>query len=130
MAAKATKISGSELAVLKTLWDEGPGTVREVNDRLAERGRQWAYTTVQTLLNRLRAKQVVTVSKRDVAHVYRASVSRNRLLTERLNELAGELCDGASAPLVLALVQGKRFTKSELQRFQKLLDEMDQERRS
>jgi predicted transcriptional regulator len=107
MAAKATKIAGRTCGA-ENPRDEGRGTVGQVNDRLAERGRQWAYTTVQTLLNRLRAKQVVAVSKQDVAHVYRASVSRNELLTERLNELAGELCEGASAPLVVALVQGKR----------------------
>lgn len=129
MSAKGPNVSGTELEVLKALWDDGPGTVREVNDRLTARGRQWAYTTVQTLLNRLCAKQVVAVDKRDVPHVYRAAVSRDDLLSERLTELAGELCEGASAPLVLALVQGKRFTKSELKRFRELIDELEQGRK-
>lgn len=125
MSAKGSSISGTELEVLKSLWEDGPGTVREINDRLSGRGRQWAYTTVQTLLNRLCAKQVVESDKRELAHVYRATVSRESLLTERLNELAGELCEGASAPLVLALVQGKRFTKTELKRFRELLEELE-----
>ena len=38
MADKGPSISGTELDVLKALWDEGPGTVRELNDRLAARG--------------------------------------------------------------------------------------------
>ncbi|MDZ4781714.1 MAG: BlaI/MecI/CopY family transcriptional regulator [Planctomycetia bacterium] len=125
MADKGPSISGTELEVLKALWDEGPGTVRELNDRLGARGRQWAYTTVQTLLNRLCAKGVVTSDKRDVAHVYRPTVSRDDLLADRLNDLAGELCEGASAPLVLALVQGKRFSKSELKQFRDLIDELE-----
>jgi predicted transcriptional regulator len=129
MAGKGANISETELEVLKSLWDEGPGTVREVNDRLGARGRQWAYTTVQTLLNRLCAKGVVASDKRDVAHVYRATVSRDDLLAERLNELAGDLCEGASAPLVLALVQGKRFSKSELKQFRELIDELEKGRR-
>lgn len=129
MAGKGPNISETELEVLKSLWDEGPGTVREVNDRLGARGRQWAYTTVQTLLNRLCAKGVVASDKRDVAHVYRATVSRDDLLAERLNELAGDLCEGASAPLVLALVQGKRFSKSELKQFRELIDELEKGRR-
>ncbi len=129
MAAKGPNITGTELDVLKAIWDVGPGTVREINDRLTARGRQWAYTTVQTLLNRLRAKGVVASDKRDVAHIYRASVSRESLLSERLNELAGDLCEGASAPLVLALVQGKRFSKTELKQFRDLLDELERGRK-
>lgn len=125
MAAKGPNISETELDVLKSLWDDGPGTVREVNDRLGARGRCWAYTTVQTLLNRLCAKGVVASDKRDVAHRYRATVTRDELLAERLNALAGELCEGASAPLVLALVQGKRFSKSELKQFRALIDELE-----
>ncbi len=125
MAAKGPNITSTELDVLKAIWDVGPGTVREINDCLTARGRQWAYTTVQTLLNRLCAKGVVASDKRDVAHIYRASVSRESLLSERLHELAGDLCEGASAPLVLALVQGKRFSKTELKQFRDLLDELE-----
>jgi BlaI family penicillinase repressor len=125
MSGKGPSISGTELEVLKALWDDGPGTVREINDRLSARGRQWAYTTVQTLLNRLCAKGVVSADKRDVAHIYQPTVSRDELLNERLQELAGELCEGASAPLVLALVQGKRFTKNELRQFRNLLEELE-----
>ena len=55
--------------------------------------------------------------------VYRAAVSREDLLDRRLKEAAAELCDGAAAPLVLALVQGNRFTKDELDRIRKLIDE-------
>jgi len=125
MTGKGPSVSGTELEVLKSLWDDGPGTVREINDRLSARGRQWAYTTVQTLLNRLCAKGVVGADKRELAHVYQATVSRDELLNERLQELAGELCEGDSAPLVLALVQGKRFTKSELKQFRSLLEELE-----
>lgn len=125
MTAKGPSVSGTELEVLKALWDDGPGTVREINDRLSARGRQWAYTTVQTLLNRLCAKGVVASDKRDLAHVYQATVSRDELLNERLQELAGELCEGNATPLVLALVQGKRFTKSELKQFRSLLEELE-----
>jgi hypothetical protein len=36
---------------------------------------------------------------------------------------AAELCDGAAVPLVLALVQGNRFTTEELDRIRKIIDE-------
>ena len=43
----------AELEVLRTLWDEGPCTVREAMNRLHARGRTVAYTTVLTFLTRL-----------------------------------------------------------------------------
>src|SRR5689334_20609817 len=94
---------------------------------LAGRGRSWAYTTVQTLLQRLQAKGCVASDPAGPAHVFRASATREELLGLRLQGLADELCEGAPAPLVLALVQGHRFSPEEIARFRRLLDEIEGE---
>jgi predicted transcriptional regulator len=120
-------LSEAEREVLKALWDRGPGTVRQVNAVLGGRGRRWAYTTVLTLLQRLQAKGYAasepSPSGPGVALVFRAEVSREELLEQRLKDTADELCDGSAAPLLLALVQGNRFSPEELARFRRLLDE-------
>ena len=59
VASRKPTVSESEREVLKALWDHGPGTVREVARLLRESGRDWAYTTVMTLLGRLEAKGYV-----------------------------------------------------------------------
>jgi BlaI family transcriptional regulator, penicillinase repressor len=115
----------SELEVLKVLWDQGPGTVREINARLQDQGRKLAYTTVLTKLQRLESKGYVVSDKRDLAHVFRAAVSRNRLLKRRLKDLADELADGTATPLVLALVEGQRFKAEEIDRLRRLLDDLE-----
>jgi BlaI family penicillinase repressor len=104
-------LSDAERDVLKVLWDYGPATVRAINDVLKNRGRRWAYTTVATLLQRLAAKQYITSDPSTVPHVYHAAISRD------------ELCDGRTAPLVLALVEGNRFSAEELSRLRRFLDE-------
>lgn len=116
-------LSEAEREVLKVLWDCGPTTVREINAELERRGRSWAYTTVATLLQRLASKGCAESATTAVPHVYRATVLREDLLDRRLKETAEELCGGSAAPLVLALVQGNRFSPEELARFQSLLDE-------
>ena len=118
-------ISESERDVLKALWDAGPGTVRDVAGRLRASGRDWAYTTVMTLLGRLETKGYVTSDKTGFAHVFRAAVSRDGVVQQRLEALAEEFCDGEQAPLVLALVQGQRFTPEELAEFRRLIDELE-----
>lgn len=123
MADNKPGLSEAEREVLKALWEHGPGTVRQVNGLLGGRGRRWAYTTVQTLLQRLQAKGYAASAATGVAHVYRAAVTRDELVERRLRDTADELCDGSAAPLLLALVQGHEFSAEELSRFRRLLDE-------
>ena len=125
MDTPQSPVGGAELEVLKTLWEFGPGTVREVNARLTRQGRSWAYTTVQTMLQRLEAKGFVRSDRSGSAHVYRAAVSREELLGRRLRELADQFCDGTASPLVLALVEGTRFTPEEIQQLRQLLDQLE-----
>lgn len=116
-------LSDSEMEVLKALWEIGPATVRQINERLAAGGRRWAYTTVLTLLQRLLAKGFVSSEATSLAHVFRSEVSRGDLLDRRLKDTAEELCEGSAVPLVLALVQGNRFSAEELANLRRLIDE-------
>lgn len=118
-------ISETEQAVLKVLWDRGPGTVREVLAELNGQGHSWAYTTVQTLLTRLAGKGYAAVARGAAAHVYRAAVSRGELLQQKLTDLADTYCEGTASPLVLALVEGTQFTPAEIARFRELLDRLE-----
>lgn len=119
------ELGSAELEVLKTLWEVGPSTVRDVLDRLHEKGRRLAYTTVQTLLTRLEQKRYVTSNKSDLAHVFRAKVTRERVTRSRLKTLVTQLYDGAAGPLVLQLVKTERLTPQELDQLQKLIERLD-----
>ena len=119
-------LSDAERDVLRVLWDDGPGTVREVRARLEGRGRTWAYTTVLTLLQRLLAKGCVASDASGTAHVFRAEASREDLLQDGLRNLADELYEGEPAPLVLALVRNHKFSPEQIARFRAILDENDE----
>ena len=123
MAKKPPDTSDAELEVLKALWDNEPCTVRELLDKLREQG--WAYTTVQTLLQRLETKGYVAADRSAQAHVFRTRVCRDSLLKTRLGELRDRVCGGMTAPLILNLVQGHRFTPEELTTFRRLLDDAE-----
>ena len=116
----------AELTVLKALWDGGPATVRELLDRL---GNDWAYTTVQTLVGRLVEKGQVRADRKDIAHVFTATVARDELAHRQVDEVASSLLDGAIAPLVLRLVEKGRFTAAEIARFRALLQAAEKKTR-
>ena len=129
MAQRNPEVSDAELEVLKVLWEHGPGTVRDVEAVLRKNRKRWAYTTILTLLYRLQAKGYAKSDTRGLAHVFSAVVTRERLVRQRLRDVADSLCEGAATPLLLALVEGQRFSSEELEQFRKLLDELEAKKR-
>ena len=125
MAGRQYDLGEAELEVLKTLWDHGAVTVRDVLAHLHKQGRHVAYTTVQTLLTRLEQKGYVRSNKSELAYVYRAKLTRDRVTKSRLKTLLSQLYDGAAAPLVLQLIRDERFTKAEVAELQGLIDRLD-----
>lgn len=123
-------ISDAELDVLKVLWDVKAATVRDVLDHPLAQGRDWAYTTAQTLLSRLMEKGVVLREKGGRAFRFRPAVSRDELLGARLDELAERVCEGESMPLLLNLVHSRRLKSADIDRLRGLIDELDRERTS
>ncbi|MCO6436698.1 MAG: BlaI/MecI/CopY family transcriptional regulator [Phycisphaerae bacterium] len=126
MAARPLELGDAELEILKVLWDEGPGTVRDVLMHLQKRKRRPAYTTVQTLLTRLENKRFVTSNKTGLAFVYRPRVSREQVTRARLNTLVNQLFNGEAGPLVLQLVKSEKLTPKEIGELHRLIDELDQ----
>ena len=127
MADKQYELGDAELGVLKVLWDRGPSTVREVLEHLHDAGRRVAYTTVQTLLNRLEQKGHVGSDKSEFAYVYRARLTRERVTRSRLRTLLKQLYDGAAAPLVMQLIRTERFSSEEIDELHELIERLDEE---
>ncbi len=123
-----TAMSDAEREVLKVLWDYGPLAVRDVLARLTERGQDWTRSTVITLLQRLERKGYVESDKSQHAFIFRAKVSREQVMHSRMQDVAGELCDGDALPLVLAFAEQHRFSPTELARFRAMIDALEVKR--
>lgn len=81
-----------ELECMKTLWSLGEGTVRQVREAID--GRQLAYTTVMTLLDRLEKRGRVTRAKRGRSFVYTPKVSRDEMRRLAVKDLLDRFFDG------------------------------------
>jgi predicted transcriptional regulator len=130
MASAPSELSGSELEVLRALWDLDSGTVREVLIHLHARGRSIAYTTVQTFLNRLEQKDVVACDRSTIPHVFKPLVSREKISRHRLRSLIDVIYDGAIGPAVLQLVQHERLSAEEFAELQRLVNRLDADTRT
>lgn len=83
------KLGELERAVLDCLWRAGGAvTVREVHEAL-QPGRQLAYTTVMTTLQRLARKGLVRQDTEVRAHKFSAIATRDELFAELMSEALG-----------------------------------------
>lgn len=114
-----------ELEIMSVLWEAGPANVQAVQERL--KGRNLAYTTVQTMLNVLHRKGKVKRELRDRAYVYRPVLSRQKAVKHALNDMLERFFGGSADGLVLSLIKDHRLTPEKLAELQKLVERPKEE---
>jgi predicted transcriptional regulator len=73
--------------VLSFIWEHSGCTVRDCRDFLADGGRDYAYTTIQTVFDALHRKRLVNRRRAKNAYCYEAAKSREGLLAQGMREL-------------------------------------------
>ncbi len=123
MKGKANhKLGERELDLLQALWKLGPATVAEVHQELLKGGHDIAYTTAQTMLNRLEAKGRVARDASDRAHRYRPLLKEPAAVTVAIKRLADRFFSGSVEELATHLVE-KNLTPKQLERIRAMMDE-------
>ena len=112
--------------VMSALWRLGGGTVEQVRSALPPRYRG-AYNTIQTVLNRLAERGLLSRHKAGNAFEYRPVVSEAEYLSRSISQtLAGASMDARQAALA-RLIGG--LGENELADLRKLAREMGEKRR-
>jgi len=124
MAKRPPTIPDSELDVLKVLWERGQATVREALDTLKAAGRQWSYATVATLLDRLETKGLVESDRRELAFVYKPTISSQEVRRRRVDSLVDKLYEGEPGLLVLHLLKSHPLDPGQASEVREVLDQM------
>lgn len=115
-----TRLSRLELQVMNALWQHGPSSVREIQERFPAKKRP-AYTTVQTIVHRLALKGAVTpVRKIGNARIFEAVVSRADAERRFVDELLAFF--GGRTRLVMAhLVETGQLTLDDVKEAEQLI---------
>jgi predicted transcriptional regulator len=109
-----------ELEIMNVLWATGPVNVQSVQARI--KGRELAYTTVQTMLNVLHRKGKVKRQLKERAYIYRPVFSRQKAVTQAVGEMLDRFFGGSADGLVLSLVETRHLTPERLAQIQKLVE--------
>ena len=120
---RSATLSRLELRIVQTLWNDGPCSIRTLLEAFPRRERL-AYTTVQTVVNRLEAKGAIRrVDKINNAHVFEAAISQASAQHRMLDELVAWF-GGKPLPIMTHLIESGRLTDEEVREARKALQRL------
>jgi len=120
------KLTRLELQILEALWQCGRASIREILERFPDP--QPAYTTIQTIVNRLETKGAVRrVRKISNAHIFEPVVARDDARQRLLDDILG-LFGGKAQPMMAQLAEAGKITLDDVRELEELVVRLDEQR--
>lgn len=110
-----------ELEILKVLWDESPLPVRGVRERLNQRGRTLAHSSVITMLNIMVRKGYLRRKMDGNACLFSPKVDRDQVAGGIVGDLLSRVFDGSASAMVLNLLETADLDSEELAELRRLI---------
>jgi len=117
--------SDFEWQIMKSLWKQSPASVREVWMDISPDGTK-AYTTVQTYMDRLAKKGILTREKIGMVNFYSPDISEQDALDQAMENFASRAFDGSFGLLASYLIDSKHLKKSDFAEIRRLLNKLEE----
>jgi len=118
------RLSKLEFEIMDALWTNGEASIRELQEAFPAKKRP-AYTTIQTTVYRLEAKNIVRrVRKVGNFHIFAAAVSRGAAQRRLIDDLLA-LFGGSSQPVMSHLIESGKLTLEDVKEAEKMLRAME-----
>jgi BlaI family transcriptional regulator, penicillinase repressor len=122
------ELGDRELDLMQVLWRMGKATVSQVQEVLRDWGHEVAYTTIQTMLNRLVTKNYVARDESGRTHLYYALLEEPSAADNAVKRLVERFFGGSVEGLMSQLVE-KDLTAEQLERIQSLISAHKREKK-
>jgi len=126
MTKSTPQPTDSELEILQLLWQQGPMTVREVNDKLNEK-KEVGYTTTLKFMQIMLEKGLVIRNAEQRTHIYTANVTEQETQGKLLNKFIDATFRGSSYNLVLQALGNHTASKKELDEIKALINKIEKD---
>jgi BlaI family penicillinase repressor len=118
------KLSKLEFQIMEALWTQGEASIREIQETFPAKRRP-AYTTVQTTVYRMEAKNIVRrVRKVGNFHIFAAAVSRSAAQRRLIDDLLA-LFGGRTQPVMAHLIESGKLTLEDVKEAEKALRQLE-----
>ena len=118
-----TRLSKLEFAIMNVLWERGECSIRDIQEVFPAKKKP-AYTTIQTTVYRMEAKNVVRRARKiGNFHVFAPTVSRLAAQRRVIDDLLA-LFGGKTQPVMAHLVESGKLTLEDVREAERALKEM------
>ncbi len=121
---KILQPTDAELEILQVLWENGPSTVRFVNDRLNEK-KNVGYTTTLKIMQIMTDKGTLTRRKKERTHVYTPVLKEVETQSLLLDKLVRNAFSGSAGKLVMQALGGRKTSPEELNEIKELITKLE-----
>ncbi|MBN2030407.1 BlaI/MecI/CopY family transcriptional regulator [bacterium] len=119
------KLTPVEWEIMEAIWKlDGSPSVRDVLEHAFPQGEK-AYTTVQTIMNTLEKKGLLTRKKIGLVNFYTPSKSRTEMVKVEMSSVLSRIFDGSTPALANYLIHADNLTLDEIQKIKDLLKEKE-----
>ena len=116
------KLDELQLKIMKVLWENGESSVGQIQEILKAE-REFAITTISTILQRLYKREIVSYRKEGRQYIYSATITEFDTQSSMTSNLVDQLFDGKSSVLVNHLLESDSFESEELEQLKKMIEE-------
>lgn len=121
---KIPQPTDGELTILRILWDNGPSTVRAVNDAM-NKTKATGYTTTLKLMQIMTEKGLLIRDKSQFKHVYKPAISEEKTQKQLVGDLLERAFSGSAEKLVMRALSAKKVSAKELAEIRKMLKKLE-----
>ncbi len=115
----------SELEILQVLWQNGPSTVRLVNDKLNEQKREVNYTSTLKLMQIMVEKGILRRDESSMKHIYEPVVEEQKAKGYLLDRFLETMYQGSASSLMMQLLGNKKTSKKEMEAIKEMMKKFD-----
>ena len=124
---KPRHLTRREREILDVLWELGDeGSAEEIRERLPDPP---GYSAIRAMLTRLEATGAIRHKEKGLRYVYSPTASRGTARRSALQRLVRVFFGGDAGEAVTAFLESEDWSREELERMSKRIDDLKRERR-
>jgi len=118
----------SEWAILQKVWELEPCAAPKVTEALKNE-KEWAYTTVKTMMDRMVKKGLLKTEKICNLYFYKSAVTRDQARKSEISRTLTRAFDGTFTPLMQFLFENDQLSEQEYKNLEKLIKKRKQRKK-
>ncbi|MEL7118548.1 MAG: BlaI/MecI/CopY family transcriptional regulator [Bacteroidota bacterium] len=128
--SKSYKPTEAELEILQILWEQGPSSVRQVNEYLkAVKQIEIGYTTTLKTMQIMLDKKLLKRDTSTRTHIYDASVAEQATKKKLLDNFLKSTFKGSASQLVMEALGNHSASEEELEAIKALINKIEKDKK-